>query len=111
VAGLRPDVIVNLGGLSSVAVSRQPALTAQLTWLAVLELLEAAWRLHDRGHPVWFLQASSADIFGEAEEGPQSEPTPIRPISPYGPAKRHATGMYLARGLPASTVTRSSTKA
>ena len=108
VAGLRPDVLVNLGGLSSVAASwRQPVLTAQVTGLAVLELLEAAWRLHDHGHPVRFLQASSAEIFGEAEEVPQSELTPIRPVSPYGAAKalaHHATRMYRARGLPASTV-------
>jgi GDPmannose 4,6-dehydratase len=108
VAGLRPDLIVNLGGLSSVAASwRQPVLTARVTGLAVLELLEAAWRLHDQGHPVRFLQASSAEIFGESTEVPQTEHTPIRPASPYGVAKalaHHATAMYRRRGLPASTV-------
>jgi GDPmannose 4,6-dehydratase len=108
VSGLRPDVIVNLGGLTSVEASwRDPVLTAEVTGLAPVHLLEAAWRLHEEGHPVRFLQASSAEIFGESTEVPQTEQTPIRPVSPYGVAKalaHHATAMYRRRGLTASTV-------
>ena len=108
VAGLRPQMIVNLGGLTSVGASWQdPVVTAEVTGLAAVRLLEGAWRLHDDAHPVRFLQASSAEIFGESTEVPQHEGTAIRPVSPYGVAKalaHHATAMYRGRGLPASTV-------
>lgn len=108
VARLRPDVVVNLGGITSVAQSwTDPLLTARVTGLAVAELLAAAWALHAAGHPVRFLQAGSAEAFGEAAEVPQHESTPLRPVSPYGAAKAYAqqvTAVYRRRGLPASTV-------
>ena len=108
VARLRPDVVVNLGGLTSVAQSwADPVQTARVTGLAVADLLEAVWRLHAAGHAVRFLQAGSAEAFGEATEVPQSEDTPLRPVSPYGAAKAYATqltALYRGRGLPASTL-------
>ncbi len=105
VARLRPDVVVNLGGLTSVAQSwTDPVRTARVTGAAVADLLEAVWRLHAAGHPVRFLQAGSAEAFGEAAEVPQSEDTPLRPVSPYGAAKAYATqltAVYRGRGRPA----------
>jgi GDPmannose 4,6-dehydratase len=60
-----------------------------------------------RDEPVRFLQASSAEIFGEPEESPQTERTPIRPVNPYGTSKAFAhtmVGVYRTRGLHASAV-------
>ncbi|AMB57851.1 GDP-mannose 4,6-dehydratase [Microterricola viridarii] len=107
VADVAPDVIFNLAGVSSVAQSwQQPVLTAELTGVAAVTLLDAAWQLQEAsGTPVRFVQASSAEIFGAASQLPQNEDTPIRPVSPYGAAKafaHHAVGVYRARGLGAS---------
>jgi GDPmannose 4,6-dehydratase len=107
VAEVAPTEIYNLGGLSSVALSwQEPALTAQVSGVAVGHLLQAAFELQEgAGIPVRFVQASSAEIFGHAERVPQDEDTPIRPLTPYGAAKayaHHLVGVYRARGLPAS---------
>jgi GDPmannose 4,6-dehydratase len=71
----------------------------------VVRLLAAARALSDRtARPVRFVQASSAEIFGDAP-APQSERTPIAPTSPYGAAKafaHHAVVVYRRAGLPAS---------
>lgn len=108
VAEASPDTIFHLAGISSVALSwKQPVMTAQVTGVAVSALLEAAHRLQDdAGRPVRFVQASSSEIFGAADQIPQTEATPIRPISPYGAAKafaHHLVGVYRGRGLHAST--------
>ena len=105
---VEPDLIVNLAGISSVAQSwSQPELTARVTGLAVSGLLAGAWDLQERvGRPVRFVQASSSEIFGAAAERPQTEATPIAPISPYGAAKayaHHLVGVYRGRGLFASS--------
>jgi GDPmannose 4,6-dehydratase len=104
-----PDEIYNLGGVSSVAVSwQQPLLAAAVNGIGAAGLLDAAWQLQGRvGRPVRVLQASSAEIFGAPEQAPQTEATPLRPLSPYGAAKAFAhqlTAVYRARGLHASTV-------
>ena len=104
---VQPDEIYNLAGISSVAQSwKVPVLTGQVTGVAVAGILEAALRLSESsGRPVRVLQASSAEIFGRPTESPQSESTPIAPISPYGAAKAYAHRMvqlYRSRGLAAS---------
>lgn len=109
VADVAPDEVVNLAGISSVATSwAEPVLTARLSGLAVTALLEAAYRLQESaGRPVRFLQASSAEIFGQPEVEPQDERTPLRPVNPYGSAKafaHHQTAVYRGRGLHAATV-------
>ncbi|MEP6814964.1 MAG: GDP-mannose 4,6-dehydratase [Marmoricola sp.] len=101
---LAPDTVYNLAGISSVAMSwDKPGLTARLTGLAALELMESALRVQDAtGRQVRFVQAASAEIFGEAEVTPQAESTPIRPVNPYGAAKALAhlsAHVYRQRGL------------
>lgn len=101
---LAPDEIFNLGGISSVAQSwNEPELTARVSGLAVLTMLDAALAVqHREGRPVRFLQASSAEIFGDPATSPQDESTPIRPLNPYGAAKafaHHCVDMYRERGL------------
>jgi GDPmannose 4,6-dehydratase len=104
VAEVAPTEVYNLGGISSVALSwQEPGLTAQVTGVAVGHLLKAAHELQERtGRPVRFVQASSAEIFGRAEQVPQDESTPVAPVTPYGAAKayaHHLVGVYRARGL------------
>ena len=101
-----PDEIYNLGGLSSVALSwREPALTGAVNGVAVTHLLEAAWQLQESlGRRVSFVQASSAEIFGQPATSPQDEDTPVAPTNPYGAAKayaHHMVGIYRDRGLAA----------
>jgi len=110
VLDLVPDEVYNLAGLSSVAESwGEPVLTAEVTGLAVARLLQASWSAQERtGRAVRFLQASSAEIFGNCDRVPQDENTPLCPTSPYGAAKayaHHLVSVYRSRGLHAvSTV-------
>lgn len=107
VAQVEPNVIFNLGGVSSVAHSwRHPEDTFRSSGLAAATLLESAWQLQERtGRSVRFIQASSSEIFGVPLTSPQSEATPIAPSNPYGAAKafaHHLTSVYRSRGLWAS---------
>lgn len=106
VSAVAPDEIYNLAAVSSVFRSwAEPVHTAEINALPVAAMLEAAWKLEEQGHHVRFVQASSAELFGQAEVSPQNESTPIRPSSPYGAAKayaHHMVGVYRQRGLFAS---------
>ena len=104
VLDLAPDEIYNLAALSSVAQSwEQPDLTAQLNGAAAVALMESAAQAQQRsGHRVRFVQASSAEIFGEPDRSPQDESTTVRPLNPYGAAKAFAhlsAHVYRQRGL------------
>jgi GDPmannose 4,6-dehydratase len=108
VAHVAPDQVYNLGGISSVALSwQEPALTGRVSGLAVSHLLEACFQLQEsRGQRVSFVQASSAEIFGQPAVSPQDELTAVGPTNPYGAAKAYAQHMvwvYRARGLAASS--------
>jgi GDPmannose 4,6-dehydratase len=108
VAEVAPGEIYNLGGISSVALSwQEPGLTAQVSGVAVGHLLQAAFELQEgSGDVVRVVQASSAEIFGRAEQIPQDETTPVAPVTPYGAAKayaHHLVGVWRARGLHASS--------
>ncbi|MBZ5738517.1 GDP-mannose 4,6-dehydratase [Nocardioides mangrovi] len=89
---LAPDEVYNLAALSSVARSwDEPDLTARVNGLAAAALLESALLVQEKqGKPVRFVQASSAEIFGQPERSPQDETTPVRPLNPYGAAKAYA---------------------
>jgi GDPmannose 4,6-dehydratase len=103
-----PDEIYNLAGISSVAFSwQQPVLTADITALGAARLLDEARLLQERrGREVRFVQASSAEIFGNVG-GVQDESTPLAPTSPYGAAKAYAhqlCGLYRSVGVFASSM-------
>lgn len=104
VAEVAPDEVYNLAGVSSVAQSwEQPLVTAHVTGVGALAIMDGAWRLQESsGRPVRVLQASSAEIFGSPDVAPQDESTPIAPVSPYGAAKafaHHLAAVYRERGL------------
>jgi len=106
---IRPSQIYNLGGLSSVAFCwAEPVLAVEVNGAAAVFLMETAWKLQERtGDRISFVQASSAEIFGEATMSPQTEATPIAPVNPYGVSKALAhlsVGVYRARGLHASSL-------
>jgi GDPmannose 4,6-dehydratase len=84
----QPDEVYNLGAISFVPLSfKQAELTANITGLGVLRLLEAIRLAAGRGSSVKFYQASSSEMFGKVRETPQTELTPFYPRSPYGVAK------------------------
>lgn len=81
----KPDEIYNLAAQSFVATSwSQPVLTGEFTALGVTRMLEATRQLAPKAK---FYQASSSEMFGQAEESPQTETTRFHPRSPYGVAK------------------------
>ena len=101
---LAPDEVYNLAALSSVARSwEEPDLTARVNGMAAAALLESALLVQEKqGRAVRFVQASSAEIFGEPDRTPQDEATPLRPVNPYGAAKAYAhlmVDVYRGRGL------------
>lgn len=82
----RPQVIVNLAAISSVAQSwESPSLTLGVNSVAVAEIAEFLSSHDDKITRV--IQASSSEIFGDADVSPQTEATPIRPRNPYGVSK------------------------
>jgi GDPmannose 4,6-dehydratase len=87
----QPDEIYNLAAQSSVAASFEvPTLTGEVTGLGVARLLQA---IRETKPDARFYQASSSEMFGKAQEVPQTEETPFYPRSPYGAAKVYAHWM------------------
>lgn len=85
--------IYNLASVSFVPSSwDRPVDTAEHAAVGVTTLLEAI-RAVDAS--IRFYQASSSEIFGEPLETPQTEQTPLAPLSPYGVAK--AYGHFITR--------------
>jgi len=92
---LKPDEIYNLGAQSHVRVSFDiPEYTGNVDGLGTLRILEA---IREAGlvKKVRFYQASSSEMFGKAQEVPQTELTPFWPRSPYGCAKVYAYWLTL----------------
>ncbi|HAN36007.1 MAG: GDP-mannose 4,6-dehydratase [Ilumatobacteraceae bacterium] len=85
----QPDEVYNLGAISFVALSfNQAELTANITGLGVLRMLEAIRMVGGaQNNSIRFYQASSSEMFGKVRETPQDERTPFHPRSPYGCAK------------------------
>ena len=87
---VQPDEVYNLGAISFVGLSfKQPELTANVTGLGTLRLLEALRKIGAE-KSTRFYQASSSEMFGKVRETPQNELTPFHPRSPYGVAKTFA---------------------
>jgi len=86
----KPNELYNLGAISFVGLSfKQPELTADVTGLGPLRLLEAN-RTLGAEKEIRFYQASSSEMFGKVQQVPQSETTSFYPRSPYGVAKVYA---------------------
>ncbi|HSW80962.1 MAG TPA: GDP-mannose 4,6-dehydratase [Candidatus Saccharimonas sp.] len=86
----QPDEVYNLGAWSFVRGSYdEPILTAQVSGVGVLNLLEAI-RITGGTDKVRFYQASTSEMFGKVHEVPQKETTLLHPRSPYGNAKAFA---------------------
>jgi GDPmannose 4,6-dehydratase len=99
--------VYNLGAQSFVATSwEQPLLTAQVTGVAVTNVLEAIRLTNPKAR---FYQASSSEMFGKVRESIQTELTPFHPRSPYGVAKlyghwatvnyRESFGLHASSGI------------
>ena len=104
-AEAKPHEVYNLAAQSFVPRSfDEPVLTAEITGLGVTRLLEAVRHVCPEAR---FYQASTSEMFGDADESPQKETTPFRPRSPYGVAKVYAHWMTVnareAYGLHASS--------
>ena len=85
---VQPDEIYNLAAQSFVAHSfEQPLYTAEADALGVTRILEAIRTVNPK---IKFYQASTSEMFGKAQETPQSETTAFYPRSPYGVAKLYA---------------------
>jgi GDPmannose 4,6-dehydratase len=107
----QPNEVYNLGAISFVALSfKQAELTANVTGLGVLRMLEAIRMVGgSQANPIRFYQASSSEMFGKVREAPQNELTPFYPRSPYGCAKvfghnitvnyRESYGLYACSGI------------
>jgi GDPmannose 4,6-dehydratase len=104
-----PNEIYNLGAISFVGMSfKQPELTANVTGLGTLRLLEAI-KQSGAEKEIRMYQASSSEMFGKVVETPQTETTRFHPRSPYGVAKvfahyiclnyREAYGMHVSSGI------------
>lgn len=104
---VKPDEVYNLAAQSFVKTSwHQPTLTAQVTGVGVVNVLEAV-RLH--APEARFYQASSSEMYGLIQEPEQSEATPFYPRSPYAAAKlfghwmtvnyRESFGLFGASGI------------
>jgi len=106
---VQPDEIYNLAAQSHVAVSfESPEYTADTDALGTLRLLEGI-RLLGLEKKTRFYQASTSELYGKAQEMPQTEKTPFYPRSPYAVAKlyaywitvnyREAYGIYACNGI------------
>jgi GDPmannose 4,6-dehydratase len=102
-----PTEVYNLAAQSRVSTSwQQPIVTAEITALGALNLLEAVRTVAPEAR---FYQASSSEMFGEGTGATQSEDTPFRPRSPYGTAKlfahwstvnyRESFGLFATSGI------------
>ncbi len=84
----QPDEIYNLGAQSHVQVSFEvPEYTAEVDGVGTLRFLDA---IKETGIRTRFYQASTSELYGLAQEIPQSETTPFYPRSPYAAAKLYA---------------------
>jgi GDPmannose 4,6-dehydratase len=89
----RPTEIYHLAAASFVPASwLHPAPTVEMAAASTAAFLDAILNI-DRS--IRFLHAASAEVFGRPASSPQSETTPIAPVTPYGAGK--ALGLFLTR--------------
>jgi GDPmannose 4,6-dehydratase len=83
-----------------------PTYTGEVTGIGSVRLLEA---VRQKAPEARVYQASTSELFGQAEEVPQNERTPFHPRSPYAVAKlyafwatvnfREAYGLFASNGI------------
>ncbi len=104
---INPDEIYNLASQSFVPASwTQPISTGNITGLGVLRILEVIRLINPK---IKFYQASSSEMFGKAQDNPQTEKTPFHPSNPYAIAKvygywitkhyKEAYGIFACNGI------------
>jgi len=104
---IEPNEIYNLAAQSHVKVSFElPEYTAEVDAIGTVRFLDA---IRETGIKPRFYQASTSELFGKAQQVPQSEKTPFYPRSPYGVAKlygywiiinyREAYNIYACNGI------------
>lgn len=109
IAKIEPDEIYNLAAQSHVQVSFEtPEYTANADALGPLRILESI-RILGLKDKTKFFQASTSEMYGLAQEFPQTEKTLFHPRSPYGVAKlyaywitvnyREAHGLFASNGI------------
>lgn len=95
----RPDAVVHLAGLSSVAASyRDPSRTFAVNALGAVHLLAAVQQLAPAAR---VLLVGSSEMYGAVEPGTRAaEDAPLRPVSPYASSKVAAevAGFQFFRG-------------
>lgn len=102
-----PTEVYNLAAQSFVQTSfKQPILTAEVTGLGVVRVLEAMRQVCPDAR---FYQASTSELFGKVAETPQTEKTIFQPRSPYGFSKllgywatvnyKESYGMHASNGI------------
>ena len=107
VEAIRPAEVYHLASQSHVGISfEMPEYSTDVNALGTLRLLEA---IHDYCPEARFYQASTSELFGDADESPQTENTRFRPNSPYAVSKlyaywmavnyRQTYGMYICNGI------------
>lgn len=107
ISQIEPDEIYNLAGQSHVGVSfKEPGLTAQISAIGALNVLEA---IRIVAPHIRLYQASSAEMFGKVQKIPQDEDTPFYPRSPYAVSKlfghwsavnyRESYDMFVSMGI------------
>jgi len=85
---IQPTEIYNLGAQSHVQVSFEvPEYTAEVDGVGTLRFLDA---IRETGVKTKFYQASTSELYGMAQEIPQTEKTQFYPRSPYAVAKLYA---------------------
>ena len=106
---VKPHEIYNLAAQSHVKVSFElPEYTGMVDAMGTLRILEAV-RMLGMQDDVRIYQASTSELYGLAQEFPQTETTPFHPRSPYGVAKlygfwiiknyREAYNMHCSSGI------------
>jgi GDP-4-dehydro-6-deoxy-D-mannose reductase len=101
----RPDGIIHLAGISSVALSESRQMTTyEVNALGTLKLLEAVRQL---GLKCRVILISSADVYGRSNAGrPLTEDVPSQPLSPYALSKLMTgeAGLFYHRAFGLETV-------
>lgn len=93
IAAYQPDEVYNIAAQSVPADSwKQPIVTAEVTGVGVIRLLEAVLRHKPEAR---FYQATSREIFGGVEQEVCDENTPLMANNPYGIAKQYAHLMMM----------------